>query len=378
MRLLLVVTKGRMGGAQRYVASLAEAFEGRGWEVEVAFGVGEELGQWCAERRIPVHRVALDNPINPAKDAVATWQLTRLMRRGCFDVVHLNSTKAGIDGLAAARLAEVAVKVFTAHGLRSVLLPSPLRRRFWRWMESRYLGMADCAIAVSEFELREGVRSGVLRPDRAVMIHNGVSLARVEAGAQAGRRREELGLSDSDLVVGTVCRLDFAKGLSWWVRAAHLVSLQEPRARFVIIGEGREREPLGKLCRDLGLDRRLIWAGRQNGVEYLPLFDVFVQSSVYEGLSMAVLEAMAAGLPVVATRVGGTSEAVRDKETGLLVPARDERALANAVLDLLKHDQQRRAMGERGRAIVGQEFTEGKMVASVAALYDELRARNAS
>jgi glycosyltransferase involved in cell wall biosynthesis len=372
MRLLLVVTKGSMGGAQRYVASLAEGFQGRGWEVEVAFGVGEGLGAWCSQRGIPVHRAALDNPINPLKDAWATCQLARIMKRGRFDVVHLNSTKAGIDGLAASRLARVPVRVFTAHGLRSVLLPSAGRRRFWAWMESRYLRTAGCVIAVSDFELGEGRRNGALAPGQSVRIHNGVSLARVEAGARAGRRRTDLGLSDADLVVGTVTRLDYAKGISWWLRAARLISDQEPRAHFVIVGDGRERHNLTDFANRLGLQQKLVWAGQQEGVEYLPLFDVFMQSSLYEGLSLALLEAMAARLPVVATGVGGNPEAVQHGETGWLVPARNEQALAQAALSLLRDDQVRRAMGERGRALVEQEFTEEMMVARVAALYQDL------
>lgn len=372
MRLLLVVTKGVLGGAQRYVASLAEGMQSRGWEVEVAFGVGEGLAGWCASRGIPVHRVALDNPINPLKDAVATCQLARMMKRGRFDVVHLNSTKAGIDGLAASRLAQVPVKVFTAHGLRSVLLPSTGRRRFWAWMESRYLRMADCVIAISDFELGEGTKNGALSPGRAVRIHNGVSLARVEAGAQTGRRRADLGLTEAHLVVGTVTRLDYAKGLPWWLRAARLIGEQEPRARFVIVGEGRERGQLADLANRLGLGDKLVWTGQQEGVEYLPVFDLFIQSSLYEGLSLALLEAMAARLPVVATHVGGNPEAVKHGETGLLVPPGDEEALARAALRLLSDDPMRRAMGQRGRALVEQEFTEEMMVARVAALYQYL------
>ncbi len=371
-RLLLVITKGVQGGAQQYVASLAAGFQARGWEVEVAMGVGDHLADWCRQQGIPVHRVALDNPINPPKDALAGHQLCQLMRRGRYDVVHINSTKAGIVGLEAARRARVPVRVFTAHGFRSTLLGTSWQRSFWTWMERRYLRPAHRVIAVSHYEREECLRRGILDPGRIVTIHNGISLARVDAGARVGRQRAELGLNADDLVVGTVARLDAAKGMQWWIRAAAVAAAQHPRARFVVIGEGPELHALRSLASELGLGERVIWVGRRTGVEYLPLFDVFMLTSLYEGLSIALLEAMAAGLPVVATRVGGNPELIADGETGLLAPSRDVSALGHALNSLLADEPRRRAMGERARVRVERKFTEEQMVERVAALYAEL------
>jgi glycosyltransferase involved in cell wall biosynthesis len=372
MRLLLVVTKGVQGGAQQYVASLATGMRVRGWAVEVALGVGEELPQWCRQQGFPVHRVSLDNPINPPKDALAGWQLYRLMRRGHYDVAHINSTKAGIVGLQAARRAGVPVRAFTAHGFRSILLSNPWQRRFWTAMERRYLMPADRVIAVSGYELQTCVANGIIPASKAVVIHNGVSLERVDAAARVGRQRREFCLAGRDLVVGTVARLDAAKGMECWIRAAARIAAREPRARFVIIGEGPETGRLRLLAAELGIVEHIIWAGQRVGVEYLPIFDVFLLTSLYEGFSIAVLEAMAARLPVVATRVGGNPEAIVDGETGLLAPSCDAHALAEAVLSLLTDEPGRRAMGQRARARVEREFTEEKMVARVAALYEEL------
>lgn len=361
-----------MGGAQRYVASLAEGLRGYGYDIEVAFGLGEELGEWCRAHGVPVHRAALDNPIRPHQDFLAYLQLLRLMRRGRYDIVHPNSTKAGIIGLAAARAARVPVRVFTAHGLRSVLLPSSRQRAFWTWMEARYTRSADSVIEVCEYGLRVGREKGVLSPDRSTVIHNGISLARVESGRQAGRRRQDVGLEDEDLVIGTVGRLDEAKGMEWWLRAAALIARQEPRARFLVVGDGPERGQLVKLSEELGVADRVRWAGIRPGIEYLPLFDVFLQSSLWEGLSMAILEAMAAGLPTVATDVGGNPEVIINGKTGWLVPPRDEQALAAKVLQVLSDPARRRAMGEAARQYLQREFTEEQMVARVAALYQRL------
>jgi len=365
-----------MGGAQRYVASLAEGLRRRGFETEIAFGLGEELGEWSRAHNIPVHRAALDNPIRPHKDFLAYLQLVRLMKRGRYDVVHLNSTKAGIVGLAAARTVGIPVCVFTAHGLRSVLLPSSWRRAFWTWMESRYTRLADCVIEVSEHGLRAGLEKGVLSSDRSTAIHNGISLARIDEGLKAAKTRAELGLSPEHLVVGTVARLDPVKGMGYWLRAAAVVAASEPRARFVIVGDGPELDKLAPLAEELGVAPVTTWLGQQNAVLYYRLFDVFVLASLYEGLSIAILEAMAAGLPIVASRVGGNPELVSDGETGYLVPSQDGQAMGQAILRLLIDSEARRAMGRRARERVEAEFTEEQMVARVAALYaDLLRAK---
>jgi len=239
-------------------------------------------------------------------------------------------------------------------------------------MESRYTRPADCVIEVSEHGLRAGREIGVLSPDRSVAIHNGISLARVDEGLRASRERADVGLSSEHLIVGTVARLDPVKGMEQWLRAAGVAAAAEPRARFVIVGDGPQRESLTRLARELGIAPLVVWVGQQNAVRYYRLFDVFALASRYEGLSIAILESMAAGLPAVATRVGGNPELVTDGETGYLVPAQDGRAMGQAILRLLTDSVARRAMGRRARERVEAEFTEEQMVARVAALYTDL------
>jgi len=373
MRLLQIVTKSLITGAQRPMMSIAQYLDPSLWEVEFAFNAEGPLVQWCQERGYPVHLVALDNPIHPPRDALAFLQLCRVIRRGRFDVVHANSTKAGILGLAAARACRVPAILFTAQGLRGVLLPQRTLRTFWRYGERAYFANADRIVTVSECDRREGIKRRILDPRRSLTIHNGIDIARVDQGRNAGRTRAQFGLRRDALVVGVVGRLAPQKGMRWWIEAAAHVARREPRARFLIVGDGPERSALVQQAQQLGLADRVVWAGEQDGVEILPLFDVFVQSSEYEGFSLAILEAMAACLPVVASDVGGNAEAVVEGETGLLAPARDCRALAEAVLKVLS-DPHRRAMGERGRRIVEERFTQQVMVQNYERLYLEILA----
>jgi glycosyltransferase involved in cell wall biosynthesis len=311
----------------------------------------------------------LDNPICPPRDALAFVQLLGVINRGDYDVVHANSTKAGILGLAAARVCRVPAIVFTAQGLRGVVLPQRATRLFWRYGEPAYFRSAHRVVTVSEYGRREGIRRGILDPRRAVTIHNGIDIGRVDAGRKAERRRAEFGLGEGALIVGVVGRLVPQKGMKWWIEAAAHVARQNPRARFLIVGDGPERPALLHFARELSVSDRIIWAGEQEGVEILPLFDVFVQSSDYEGFSLAILEAMAARLPVVATDVGGNSEAIIEGETGYLAPARESKALGEAILKVLSDTPRRRAMGERGRQVVEEHFSEQVMVREYERLY---------
>ncbi len=363
-----MVTKSLITGPQRSMMNIAQHLDPDLWQVEFAFNAEGPLVQWCQDHGYPVHLVALDNPIHPPRDALAYFQLRRVISRGRFDVVHANSTKAGILGMAAARACRVPAIVFTARGLRGVLLPQRALRTFWRYGERAYFANADRIVAVSEHDRREGIKARIFDPRRSVTIHNGVSLAQVDQGRGAGRTRAQFGVGEDALVVGVVGRLAPQKGLKWWLEAAAQVAQREPRAHFLIVGDGPERGTLVQQAQQLGLADRIVWAGEQDGVEFLPLFDVFVQSSEYEGFSHAILEAMAARLPVVATNVGGNAEAIVEGETGCLVPARDGRALAEAVLKVLS-DPHRRALGERGRRIVEERFTQEVMVRKYEGLY---------
>ena len=311
MRVLQLVTKSLITGVQRPMMSIADNLDPARWDVEFAFNDEGPLVQWCRDRGFPAHIVALDNPIFPPRDALAFLQLRHLIRERNFDVVHANSTKAGILGVVAARVCRVPAIVFTAQGLRGVLLPHRASRLFWRYGERAYFAQADRTVAVSERDRQQGIEAGILDPNRAVTIHNGIDVQRVDSFQNTSDyTRAQFGVDDEALVVGVVGRLAPQKGMRWWIEAAAHIARQERRARFVIVGDGPERDSLGQLAERLGIAGVVVWAGEHDGVRCLPLFDVFMQSSDYEGFSLAILEAMAARLPVVATDVGGNSEAI--------------------------------------------------------------------
>jgi glycosyltransferase involved in cell wall biosynthesis len=184
--------------------------------------------------------------------------------------------------------------------------------------------------------------------------------------------REELGLPLDALVIGAVLRLEAVKGVDDLLRAFARVEVKHP-IWLAIVGDGTEREPLLALAKKLGIAHRVFWAGqRHQAFKLLPAFDLFVQPSRHEGMPNAVLEAMASALPIVATAVGGTSEAVVDGESGLLVPAGDLESMASAITRLLDDAELRHRMGQIGRERVKDLFSVEQMVHKTECLYTSM------
>ncbi len=215
---------------------------------------------------------------------------------------------------------------------------------------------ADVVIAVSR-----AVADRVQHPNVRV-VYSGVELSDL-------RQRRD------GLIVGTAGRLVALKGTATLLHAAALLKSDFPRLRIEIAGEGSERETLERLAGGLGIGNQVQFLGWQTRIEdLLGRWDVFALPSLAEGLGLACLEAMAAGLPVIASQVGGVSEAVKDGLNGILVPAGDRHALAIGLRKLLENVEMRRAMGEAGRRIAAQRFSAAIMARQVTEIYDWLLA----
>jgi L-malate glycosyltransferase len=230
----------------------------------------------------------------------------------------------------------------------------------------------DCFICASEAIRQMLVGDGV-PPTRAVTVHEGIDLERVDA-ANPASLHEELWLPHQAPIVGNVAALVPHKGQRHLIEAARLVLPQVPDARFVIAGEGELRSALERQIKDHRLDKHVLLAGfRPDVLSLHQAFDIFVMSSVTEGLGTSLLDAMAAGKPVVATRAGGIPEVVVDGETGFLVPPRDHGAMAAAIVKLLKDDGLRGTMGAAGRARAATMFSAERMVQDTLRVYERIK-----
>lgn len=380
LRVLNIITRMILGGAQETVLLACDLIDRERFTCEILTGpqTGAEgsLHDEVRTRDIPLHvEPALVRELNPLKDALALARLTRFLLRGRYDIVHTHTAKAATLGRIAARMAGVPMVVHTVHGW--VFTAEHPASHSWAYLQlERMLApLCNALVVVAENDRDEGLALGVGRRSQYVLIRSGieldgyrdVSLSRAEA-------RRRIGLPEDAFVVGTVGRLSPPKCPEVAVAAFRRVAGELPQAHLVVVGDGRQRGEVEAEVRRLGLADRVHMLGlRQDVPQLLRAFDAYLLTSSHEGLPRTLPQAMAAGLPIVATRVGGVPNAVVDGQTGWLADAGDAEALAERLLRLAAAPGRAAQMGEAGRAKV-DDFSAERMARGLEGLYRRLAA----
>jgi len=310
--------------------------------------------------------------VDPVRDLGALVRLTAFLRERRPEIVHTHSSKAGILGRWAAFLAGVPVIIHTIHGFGI----TPEQGRALRWLfqslESATSAVTTRFLAVSKANLEEGVAAGLFPREKAVLVRSGVDLASFRNGASQGNLRDALGIPPSAPVAGMVACLKPQKAPLDYVAVAERVARRVPGAHFLLVGDGELRPRVEEAVVRSGLGGRFhILGWRRDIPSILKNLSVLVLTSLWEGLPRVVPEAMAAGLPVVATRVDGTPEAVREGETGYLADPHDIETLAERVTGLLVDPALARRMGERALEEAG-EFDIDAMVRRQESVYRQV------
>jgi glycosyltransferase involved in cell wall biosynthesis len=355
---MLLITLAEVGGAQSYVAALLRALVDRYDVVLAAHGEGplRASATEAGARFVPLRHVR--RPIRPWRDLAGLVELVRLLRRERPQILHASSSKAGVLGRLAAVAARVPIRFFTVHGW-AFSAYSGVPSQLYRVADRLMAPLTTVTICVSENELAAGLEAGTCRADRSVVIRNAVDVA------AAYRSRHDRAVPR---LIG-VGRLKAPKDFLTLIRA--LAALSGDLFEALIVGDGPDRAAVEAEIRRLGLDGRVRLVGERDDVpKLLADSDVFVLSSRSEGLPVSVLEAMAAELPVVASRVGGLAELVVDGETGILVPPGDAPALAAALGRLIEGRDQRRRLGAAGRARAERLFDLAAFRSAHVELYD--------
>ena len=370
-RVAQVVTRMDIGGVPDHVMTLVRGLRTEFDVVVLCASIDPRHASDLAALSIPVITIPFARLPSPVADMKALVALLRILRGQHFDVVHTHMSKAVLIGAVAARLARVPVVVNTAHNLGFLALPNPiLRGLFWLYDRLLFALACDVIVTVSR-QVRAGVvRAGIAPARKVVAIANGIDPGRFAVpAALRDETRSALAPGAAPLIV-TVARLVWFKGLDPLIAAAPDLVARHPLARIVIVGAGPLREALGAQSLRLGLGEHVVFAGERGDVPaLLAAADIFVLPSVSEGMPISILEAMAAGRPVVATRVGGVPDLVADGTTGLLVPPRDPVALAAALIRLADSPALGERMGRAGAARLAAAFSAGAMVARTARLY---------
>ena len=317
---------------------------------------------------------SLVRPIRPAVDARAVVELAALFGRERYEVVHTHSSKAGLVGRLAARLAGTRLVVHTIHGFPfNDQTLSPRVRRALLWSERLAARITHRLIAVAGPNAAEAERRGIAPAAEVEVIHSGVDLRRFDDPPRRDEARRRLGLPPDGPVVGTVGRLSACNAPEVFVAAARRVLEERPEATFVAVGDG-ELATSTRAAAD-GEERIRLVGHRDDVPSILPAFDAFVFPIRWGGLGRALTEAMIRGLPVVASEVNGVPEVVEHERTGLLVRPDDVEGIAGAVVRLLDDPALARRLGEAARDRVVPAFGADVMVERIAALYERELAR---
>jgi glycosyltransferase involved in cell wall biosynthesis len=372
MKSLHVLCGCAWGGGPAIVLAITKALVERGDQVWVVTASREQTRRFEEAGATVVELKHWFYQIHP-RDLLAFVQLFLLCRRERFDLVTTHTSKGGFIGRLAAKFAGARHIVHHAHGFAFRETQGRWTRRFYVLLERIAARACKVIISVSEDHRRDAIRERVAAPQKIVTILNGIEVDAFDrTWMQEARLKLGLGVV-GDALIGVASRLVPKKGLEDIIRAFPQIYEFHPRARLVLLGEGPSQPELERQAQSTGFGDRIHFPGfRRDVPELLAAFDIIAQPSISEGLSIAILEAMAAGKPVVACDIPGNREIITSGVNGILVPPSDPPALATAMRSLLDNSAYARMLGKTAQADCRKRFSQDRMVRQTLSLYDAL------
>ncbi|MGH7275114.1 MAG: glycosyltransferase family 4 protein, partial [Nitrospiria bacterium] len=374
VKILHIITRLDKGGSAENTMLTVLGLARQGYEIELVHGHPRESAMSDLEQQAldssleeaVSHGVktamipSLVRRINPLQDLLAFWAIFKLIRKEKPRIVHTHTSKAGIHGRLAAWFAGVPLILHTPHGHVFYGHFGKLMTTFFILLERVFASFTNKIITLTERGTEEHLEFGVGRREQFVAIPSGIDLERLYARSKdPSVGKAQLGLSPACLLVGSVGKIVTIKGYPTLVSAAAEVIRAFPSVHFVIVGEGPMESELQRQVKMLSLQDHVhfVKAWGEEAWAWIASFDLFVLPSLNEGMGRVLIEAMALAKPVVASQVGGIPEIVVDGETGILVPPKDAKRLAEAILYLLKDKELCRRMGEAGKKKADSRFS---------------------
>lgn len=360
-----------IGGGEKVVSQLATGLDHNTYETVVCC-IKEKgtLGENLEIKGVPVYTLCHKGQ---KRNFTSAFKLAKLLRKEDIVILHSHGMPALFDGAISSLLWQVPIYLHTFHFGNYPFL----RRRRYFWGEKLCSKIPEFLVAVSNQQREKLIYYYNISPNRITTIHNGV-----EENLCVGnkliikQKRDELKIHDGVIVIGTVGVLSKQKGIKYLLDAARVVVKSVRNVKFVIVGDGRLKEELERKTEDLNLQEHVLFTGYRNDINDLLLaFDVFIMSSLWEGLPLALLEAMAAGKPIVSTNVGDNSQIIDDGASGYLVPPGDSEKLADAILKIVNDKSKISTMGDVALKIYRNNFNAQKMVQNYSELYEKYLAR---
>ena len=383
-KIIHIITRLDMGGSAQNTLLTCLGLSEKKYKVILAGGLSleskmTELEQRAVDRQIEKAKeggvrvipiASLVRKIDPINDIKAFLSILLLIIREKPFFIHTHSSKAGILGRLAAKICCVPIIIHTPHGHVFFGHFGPFVSKVYLLIEKFFTLFTDRVVALTEGERKDYIELSVAKPEKIVTIHSGVEIDRFkDSQVNIEKKKKSLGLNLQSLVVGTVGWLLPIKGPMILLKAMDRVWQKYPDVQLVYVGKGELQETLHTQALQRGLSDRVKFLGWRDDVhEIMPVFDLFVLPSLNEGMGRVLVEAMAAGKPVVASKVGGIPDLVKDGKNGLLVEPGDIYGLSFAIQELLINKKIRDEMGEKGKNMA-QSFSVEKMIEKINDLY---------
>jgi len=373
LRLLHIVGESRFGGIAKIILGLGRIAQARGWRVDVL------TTDPVVQKTVTQHGLGLVNldvirrEIRPLWDLWGLYRLGKFLRREDYHIVHTHTSKGGFVGRIAARVAGVPVIVHTAHGFAFHEGSPTGTRLFYSSLERIASHWCDRIVSVSEFHRDWAIQLGICGPQKIIAIPNGVTEATRTQQVEPADLRSQLGARPGDVLILSIARLAPDKGLEYLIQAAATLPATDQSTHIVIAGDGPAREQLKRLANALCVTDRVTFVGfREDVGDLLEACDVVILPSLREGLSISLLESMAAGKPIIATNIGSQKEVASHAQIALLVPTADAPALGRAILRLTRDPALRAHLGSNARGVYESFYTENRMLQAYWQLYVDL------
>ncbi len=367
---LHVINCARMGGGMGHLLGLFQNIDREKYHVVLAADRGDYRIDAIRQMDIPIHTVPM---MQSRIDPRPAWHISKIAWAEGADIIHCHGTRAAYFSALAKPFCPGKKSVYTLHALSFHKDMAQGGELFYLNVE-KMLGKAhDWLVSVSEFDRSEAVKRGVCKSERICTIPNAIDFDSFDPSTVNGHFRAELGISPDVPVVGTAARLVRQKGIDYFIKAARLIRKERQDIRFAIIGEGEMNDPLQRRARQEGLQDAMIFTGpRDKMPEVYAGLNVFVLASLWEGHPLSLIEALAMERPTVATRTSGSPEIIDDGESGLLVPPKDPKSLADAILRLLNDPAFAKRLGKQGRHQVKSRYSFSEMMNQTENVYRNL------
>lgn len=379
VKVLHPITRMIVGGAQENTLYTARLLDPLRFKVEILSGgqTGSEGSLIPEVEQLGIPLIILPElvrQINPWLDYRALNKLTSRMRSGNYQIVHTHSSKAGILGRLAAKRAGIPIILHTVHGWSFHERMRPFVKWCYIGIERWAAASCDAIIVVSQHDKEAGLTNRIGHAQQYHLIRSAIPFEEFNLSLYDGRQtRRQLGLPLEAVVIGSVGRFSPQKNPLDWVRIASLVADEYPGAYFLMVGDGPLRAQVEALLYQEGLASRVILTGiRRDVPTLLSAMDIFLSTSLWEGMPRTVVQAMSMNLPVVAYSIDGLQEIIRHDVSGYLCPGHDLAQMAVACGYLIENEDRRKMMGERGAELAAKEFDLPEMIRNIEALYLEL------